>query len=103
MRAPMKSERPKKRPEMIGSSSGGSTRGIDPDENYGRSSPKKSKRPVKRPDRDIGASPTGRNSTRGIDPVENYGKESVQKFAKGGEVRGCKSGQMSGKGFSGQY
>ena len=27
----------------------------------------------------------------------------VQKFAKGGEVRGCKAGQMSGKGFSGNY
>ena len=101
MRAPMKSERPKKRPEMIGSSSGGSTRGIDPDENYGRSSPKKSMRPVKRPDRDIGASKSG--GTRGIDPVENYGKEAVKKFASGGSVRGCKSGQMSGKGFSGQY
>ena len=29
--------------------------------------------------------------------------EDVQKFAAGGEVRGCKGVQMSGKGFSGSY
>ena len=27
----------------------------------------------------------------------------VEGFAAGGEVRGCKAGQMSGKGFSGNY
>jgi hypothetical protein len=26
-----------------------------------------------------------------------------KRFAEGGEVRGCKAGQMSGKGFSGSY
>lgn len=89
MPGPMKSKRPKAR----------------------SSAPMKSLRPKMRPS-DIGASPSG--GTRGIDPMENYSPEDydrlmdsyegkTQKFRDGGSVRGCKSMQSSGKGFSGSY
>lgn len=90
MPAPTKSMRPKKRDES--------------------SAPKTSLRPKARKEEMIGGGM--REGTRGIDPMENYspedferltGGKSTKKFAMGGEVRGCKSGQMTGKGFSGTY
>jgi hypothetical protein len=89
MPGPMKSKRPKAR----------------------SSAPMTSLRPKMRPS-DIGASPSG--GTRGIDPMENYSPEDydrlmdsyegkTQKFGDGGSVRGCKSVQSSGTGFSGNY
>jgi len=88
--APKKSLRPKKRPEGV----------------------KKSLRPKMRP-KMIGNAP-GSQGNRGIDPKDNYSPEDydrlmdsyggkTQKFRGGGEVRGCKSMQSSGKGFSGTY
>ena len=57
---------------------------------------------------------SGSDGTSGIDPKDNYSPEDydrlmdsyegkTQKFRDGGSVRGCKSGQVSGKGYSGQY
>ncbi len=34
---------------------------------------------------------------------ERKEREGTPQFADGGKVRGCKPGQMSGKGFSGTY
>jgi len=34
--------------------------------------------------------------------MDSYGGKT-QKFRGGGEVRGCKSSQMTGNGFSGSY
>jgi len=69
------------------------------------SAPKKSLRPKARKEEMIGGGM--REGTRGIDPMENYSAEDfkklTQQFADGGSVRGCKSSQMSGKGFSGTY
>jgi len=73
--------------------------------------PKSSKRPPK--SKMIGNRP-GSDGTSGIDPKDNYSPEDydrlmdsyegkTQKFRDGGSVRGCKSGQVSGKGYSGQY
>ena len=70
-----------------------------------------SKRPPK--SNVIGNAP-GSDGTSGIDPKDNYSPEDydrlmdsyggkTQKFRGGGEVRGCKSSQMTGKGFSGSY
>ena len=72
----------------------------------------KSLRPKMRP-KMIGNAP-GSQGTSGIDPKDNYSPEDydrlmdsyggkTQKFRGGGEVRGCKSSQMTGKGFSGSY
>lgn len=74
------------------------------------SAPKKSLRPKARKEEVIGS--TGGRSTRGIDPMENYspedferltGGKSTKMYADGGSVRGCKSSQMSGKGFAGTF
>lgn len=73
---------------------------------------KKSLRPKMRP-KMIGNAP-GSQGTSGIDPKDNYSPEDydrlmdsyggkTQKFRGGGEVRGCKSSQMTGKGFAGSY
>lgn len=37
------------------------------------------------------------------DPGVRPGSEDTQRYAEGGMVRGCKPGQMTGKGFSGSY
>ena len=52
---------------------------------------KKSKRPPK--DLMVGNT-LGSEGTRGV---------GAKMYADGGMVRGCKSGQVSGKGYSGQY
>lgn len=39
------------------------------------------------------------DGTRGPSPM----RSETQMFRDGGEVRGCKSSQMTGKGFSGSY
>lgn len=79
--------------------------------------PKKSKRPPKM--RTIGGGDT--DGTRGPEPMRppmigggdtegtrgpkpmRRGDDDVKMFADGGMVRGCKSVQSSGKGFSGTY
>lgn len=72
------------------------------------SAPMTSKRPPKMKEIGVPGNP-------GINPKDNYSPEDFerlmdsqdakmpQKFRDGGSVRGCKSGQMSGKGFSGSY
>jgi hypothetical protein len=55
--------------------------------------PKKSLRPKKRPDATIDLTPD----------AEEGDQMLIRKFRDGGDVRGCKSMQSSGKGFSGTY
>ena len=96
MPGPTKSLRPKMRPKTIGGGMTDGTRGP---------SPMRSKT--------IGNT-SGSQGTRGIDPMDNYSPEDydrlmdsyggkTQKFRDGGEVLGCKSIQMTGKGFAGSY
>jgi len=62
--------------------------------------PKSSVRPKARPkyiEDDAAAVERGRRS------YEREMEDMPQKFAKGGMVRGCKSEQVSGKGFKGTY
>lgn len=65
------------------------------------SAPKRSPRPKPRPD-DLMAGEAVKRGNRSKRRIESEA-ERMPQFAKGGEVRGCKSGQMSGKGFSGTY
>ena len=55
--------------------------------------PKKSLRPKKRPDATIDLTPD----------AEEGDQMLIRKFRDGGDVRGCKSMQSSGKSFSGTY
>ena len=83
-----KSKRPPK-DLMVGNTLGSEgTRGADEDRSY---APMTSKRPPK--DLIIGNT-LGSEGTRGV---------GAKMYADGGMVRGCKSGQVSGKGYSGQY
>jgi hypothetical protein len=78
-----------------------------------------SPRPMPRPSRGSDLAPSGSmrpmTNPRRSDAVDR-GNENIRfeqseqndvlrgkRFAEGGEVRGCKAGQMSGKGFSGSY
>ncbi len=58
-----------------------------------------SPRPKKRP-KDL---MEGEAVKRGNRSAERIVAEGTPQFADGGMVRGCKPGQMSGKGFSGTY
>ena len=81
MPAPKKSKRPPKMRTIGGGDTDG-TRGPEP-----------MRRPM------IGGGDT--DGTRGPKPMRRG--EDVKIFAEGGSVRGCKSMQTSGKGFSGEY
>jgi len=84
--------------------------------------PKKSIRPVARPRvrMPLGEPTTGPNTMtsdlapetsirprsrpiKDLTPPEGDDQMHVRKFADGGSVRGCKPGQTSGKGYSGDY
>jgi len=80
LRRPAKDQRPPARPS-------------------GLRSPKTSPRAPERP-ADLMA---GEAVKRGNRSAERIAAEGTPQFADGGMVRGCKPGQMSGKGFSGTY
>jgi len=84
-RAPRSSMRPRMRPEA--------------EDNTSRALTEAQMRPQMRPTDKAEEFMTGRAIERG----DRASRREAKKFADGGMVRGCKPGQMSGKGFSGEY
>jgi hypothetical protein len=85
LKAPTRSMRPRMRPEA--------------EENTSRALTEVMPRPTPRPRDKAEEFEAGRAIERGNRASEREAK----KFANGGMVRGCKAGQMSGKGFRGDF
>ena len=99
-RSPSRSMRPRTRPGME-----------DIDNNVTRMTQGPS-RPVPRPrdkaadfeaDRAAGRAVRSGNREARLEAEALQERDEMRGYAEGGMVRGCKAGQMSGKGFSGTY